>query len=182
MFYISNRKGDLDESKLAVINGYIEYLYNLNTGFDVIYDNAIMIANQLRTMTVEEHDKMIVETGRTGNYSRIKHYYEYRYPAERAWLHPFGEYVYNTRKNDGTKSSRDEARRIAHSASYMSMKYGGLVGIINAVKQSTLPKTVYDKKTINQIITFFQTKEGKEVLSSYESAGMIDIPALDIIL
>ena len=167
MFIVTNRTGDLSDDKLEVINGYSAYLYELNAGCDVIFDNTVALANDLRKMSLEEYDKKINSSCKREEYSRYKHYYEFKNPEERVWLRAFAKYVL-AKKGE---LSGEEARRAAYVISYFSMKYGGAKGISEALSSGEIPKSDTDRRWLSYLKDF-----------SHESAGMIDIPALDIML
>lgn len=169
MFVVTNRTGDLDDEKIAIINGYARYLFDINIGCDVIYDNTVALANELRKMSLADYDEYIKTVCRSREYARYKHYYEYTHPDEHKWLAGFREYMINTKKGDLT---RDEIRRASQVISYFSLKYDGLMGIASAIEEKKIPKSEVDRKYLSCL---------KEYLSQ-ESAGMIDIPAFDNML
>lgn len=164
---VTNRTGDLDEEKIKVINGYAQYLYDNNVGCDVIYDNTKALANDLRTMSLEEYNERIRTSSKGRDYSGYKHYYEYTHPEERVWLHAFSKYVSSLKG----QLTGEEARRASYVISYFSLKYGGMAGISQAMLDGKIPKSNADRRWLSYLRDF-----------SHESAGMIDIPALDIML
>lgn len=167
MFVVTNRTGDLSDEKLEVINGYAKYLYELNAGCDVIFDNTVALANDLRKMSLEEYDEKIKASCKSRDYSVYKHYYEFRHPEERVWLRAFAKYVLSKKG----ELSGEEARHASYVISHFSMKYGGAKGISNAISKGEIPKSDADRRWLSYLKDFV-----------HESAGMIDIPALDIML
>lgn len=167
VFIVTNRTGDLDDEKLAVINGYVKYLFDKNVGFDVIYDNTVELANDLRTMSIEEYNQKVRMSSKSRTYSIYKHYYEYSNPNERVWLEAFAKYM-NSHRGSLTA---EEARRASYTVSYLSLKYDGMKGIQAALESGQIPKTDADRRWLSYLRDF-----------AHESAGMIDIPALDSML